>query len=531
MIKTLFKKQMMELFSFFWQDKKKNKNRTGSGLVLSVLLYLMLFGMLCVIFYFVADMLCEPLLMADMGWLYFSLTGLIGIALGVLGSVFNTYASLYSAKDNSFLLAMPIPPSKILAVRLSGVYAMGLLYELLVMLPVLLRYFLAAGPRPAAVVCSILVTMVISVFVLTLSAVLGFAVALIGNKTKHKSMITVVLSLVFIAAYYYVYGMAAGLLQEIAVNPQNAGNLIKGSFSPLYHLGLAAEGNPVSLLIITAIALVLFGVVYLVLAGSYMKIITTNKGETKVKYKEQQIAVRSVDRALLGKEFRRFLGSSNYMLNCGLGIVFMIIAAIVLIIKAETVTEVVFYLFASNEELLYLIAAAAVCVMASMNDITAPSVSLEGKNLWLVQSFPVSAVQVLMAKLKLHLILTLIPAGVLVACVEWVLKPAPVFAVLIPLTAAVFILFMGVFGLFINLKMPNLNWTNEIVPIKQSMGVMIVLFGGWAVVTGLAGLYYLLISILTPVAYLIFVVLLLSAASAVLLFWIRNNGARIFEAL
>ena len=135
MTKTLFKKQMMELFSFFWQDKKKNKNRTGIRLIMSVLLYLGIFGMLAVMFYFVADVLCEPLAAANMSWLYFSLTGIIGVIMGAFGSVFNTYASLYAAKDNDLLLSMPIPSSRILLVRLSGVYAMGLLYEMLVMIP------------------------------------------------------------------------------------------------------------------------------------------------------------------------------------------------------------------------------------------------------------------------------------------------------------------------------------------------------------------------------------------------------------
>lgn len=118
MTRALVKKQMMELFSFFWQDKKKNKNRTGISLAASILMYVLLFGMIAVLFYMVANMLCEPLVMAGMGWLYFALTGLIGVALGAFGSVFNTFASLYSAKDNAFLLAMPIPPARILAERL-----------------------------------------------------------------------------------------------------------------------------------------------------------------------------------------------------------------------------------------------------------------------------------------------------------------------------------------------------------------------------------------------------------------------------
>lgn len=37
----------------------------------------------------------------------------------------------------------------------------------------------------------------------------------------------------------------------------------------------------------------------------------------------------------------------------------------------------------------------------------------------------------------------------------------------------------GVYGRF-QLKMPDINWTQEITAIKQSMGVMIVMFSGFA---------------------------------------------------
>ena len=85
MTKVLLKKQMMELFSFFWQDKKKNKNRTGISLVMFLMLYVVLFGALAVIFYMIADPLCEPLAGAGMAWLYFSLMGLMGICKSLSG--------------------------------------------------------------------------------------------------------------------------------------------------------------------------------------------------------------------------------------------------------------------------------------------------------------------------------------------------------------------------------------------------------------------------------------------------------------
>lgn len=61
MTKALFKKQMMEVFSWLYQDKKSGKLRTAKGLAGYILLYLIIFGFLGAVFYVAANSLCEPL--------------------------------------------------------------------------------------------------------------------------------------------------------------------------------------------------------------------------------------------------------------------------------------------------------------------------------------------------------------------------------------------------------------------------------------------------------------------------------------
>ena len=86
------------------------------------------------------------------------------------------------------------------------------------------------------------------------------------------------------------------------------------------------------------------------------------------------------------------------MLNCGLGIIIMLVSAGALLWKQAMIREVLFGASAGKEGIIPLIEAGAVCLLSAMNDITAPSVSLEGKNLWLAQVFPVSGRQVLLTK-------------------------------------------------------------------------------------------------------------------------------------
>lgn len=530
MTKALFKKQMMDVFSWVYRSRKSGKNRSGKGLVSYILLYLIIFGFLGTVFFKLADMLCAPLTAVGLGWLFFALMGLIAVALGVFGSVFNTYSTLYLAKDNGLLLSMPIPPAKILTVRLAGVFAMGLLYELIVMIPTLIVYFINGAASPSGAVFALLIPLVLSFFVLSLSCLLGWVVALVSGRLKKKNLVVVFLSLVFIAAYYYFYAKAYSLLQSILADPQAVGDSIRSVLYPFYHMGLAAEGSALSMLVFTAIVAALFGLVYLALSRSFLKLATASRGTAKVKYREKAAKAAGAGSALLRKELRRFLGSPTYMLNCGLGIVIMLIAAAALLIRGNPVAEFISQVFGSGE-LPALLAAAALCLLATMNDIAAPSVSLEGKSLWLVQVLPVSSWQVLKAKLKLHLLLTLIPALILAVSVDIVLKPPLAFTILLPVVTALFVLLMALVGLTLGLKMPNLKWTDETVPVKQSMSVMLALFGGWVLVLALGGLYFAVSGFISPLAYLICVCVLLAASSAALLLWLKTGGAKIFDAL
>ena len=529
MTKALFKKQLMEVFAWVYKDRKTGKIRTAKSIAVYVVLYLFLFGFLGSVFYIAADSLCKPLLQVQMGWFYWCLMGLISVFLGVFGSVFNTYSSLYTAKDNDLLLSMPIPTAQILLVRLFGVYAMGLMYELIVMVPTVIVWFLNAPFLILGTVCVVLIPFVLSVFVLVLSAVLGWVVALIAGKLKHKNIITVFISLAFITAYYYVYSKAYSFLQTLLANAEAVGQKMKSALYPLYQMGLAAEGNILSMVIFTAIIGALFLVVYFVLSKSFLGLATANRGSAKKKYKEQKQKAKSVGTALLQKELRRFLGSANYMLNCGLGIIFMPVAAVMLFWKSGTIREFLALPFLQN--FLPLLAVGGICMIATMNDMTAPSVSLEGKSLWLVQSFPIDSRQVLGAKLKLHLLLTVIPAIPLIAAVEWLIKPDLIFGVLIPIAVVLFVLLMGTLGLCVNLKMPNLNWTSEIVPIKQSIGVMITMFGGWAIIVAFAVAYFLTDSVFSPLGYLALVCGILLVAGVILLRWLLTKGSKIFGSL
>lgn len=125
MLKTLVKKQLMEIFRSYFYNAKTNKKRSTAGIIAYILLFAALMIGLGGMFTGLSVSLCAPLTQAGMGWLYFALMSLLAIFLGAFGSVFNTYSGLYFAKDNDLLLSLPIPVRTLMASRLLTVYLMA----------------------------------------------------------------------------------------------------------------------------------------------------------------------------------------------------------------------------------------------------------------------------------------------------------------------------------------------------------------------------------------------------------------------
>ena len=532
MIRLLVKKQLTEIFRSYFYDAKKNKARSRASTIGFIVLFVLLMaGLLGGMFTWLSLSLCGDFAAMQLGWLYFDLLGGLGILLGAFGSVFNTYAGLYLAKDNDLLLSLPIPVRAMMASRLLGVYLMGLMYSAVVTLPAVIVYWAVASHSLAAILGGVIMILTVSVIVLILSCVLGWAVAKISLKLKHKSFVTVLASLVFIAAYYFFYFKASQMLQTLAANAMVYGEAIRGKAYAIYLFGRAWEGDPIAVLAVVAVTAILLALTWYVLSRSFLRIATASGSVGKVKYREKAVKMRAIPQAMFRKELSRFTASPNYMLNCGLGILLIPVGGVLLLIKGAWLRDFAVTELGWNVEFLTLIAAGALCVMASMVDISAPSVSLEGRNLWLVQSLPILPREALLAKLRLQICLTGVPLAFSGVCAILSLRPGISGAAILLLLPQAFSVLMAAFGLLMDLKRPNLHWTNEIAPIKQNLSVMVVLFGGWALSAALMVAGWLLRDLVSPGITAWLCLAVLAAASAALLRWLKTKGTRIFAAL
>ena len=529
---TLLKKQFTELFKGFFFDAKKNRLRPKWAIALWIVFFVWLVvGVGGGMFTFLSLAMCESLTSVGMGWFYFLLMSGFATVLGAFGSVFSTYSGLYLAKDNDLLLAMPIPTKTIVAARLTNVCLMGTLYSAIALVPALAVYWATVGAGAVTVICGVMLFVGVSLFVLILSCVLGRAVAGIAVKLKNKSFFTVIIALLFLVGYYVVYFKAGEMIKDVIRNAEILGEKIRGAAYVLYLFGRIGEGDLVSAAVFFVSTAALAGAVWLLLSKSFLRLATAKGKTSAARGAKKRMKEKSAFAALLGREFRRFSSSPNYMLNCGLGTILIPAGGIALLIKGKFIFELLNKVLPVGEDVAAVVICAALCMLSSMNDSAAPSVSLEGKTLWIVQSLPVEPKTALRAKLSVQMILTAAPMAFASACAAAVADVSVPLRIMVFAVPVIYSVFSAFFDLTVGVRLPILNWTNELAPIKQSASVAIALFGGWGICASFAGTYLLVGRFIGATAYLILFAVLLGALSFALKKWLDTKGAKMFSEL
>lgn len=530
MIKTLLKKQFAEIFRNYFYDTKKNKARSKAGTIAYMILFvLIMVGMLGGMFTAMSVSLCAPLCAAGAGWLYFAITGVIAILLGIFGSVFSTYTGLYLAKDNDLLLSLPIPVKYVMLSRLLGVYLMGLMYAAVAIVPAVVVYLVTVPFSVRALVGCLVLLILISVFVLTLSCLLGWVVAKISVKLKNKSYVTVLISLAFIGLYYFCYFKAMNIIRDLIANIAVYGPAIREKAYGVYLFGSVGEGDPLSMAICTAVVALLFGLMWRLLGRSFLSLATATGAAEKKKYVARREKQRSAASALLRKEFGRLTSSANYMLNCALGTLLLPILGVVFLVKGPELVEVLRDVFGGGG--MTVLVCTALCMACSMNDTAASSVSLEGKNIWIPRSLPVEPWQVLRAKLRVQLLLTMPLLLFASLCAAIAMRPSVGELLALLLLPQILVVFMALLDLTLDLKRANLGWTNELAPIKQSFQVAVAIFGTWIYCVALAGIYLVLEPPFGAAAYLFLFAAVTALAALGLCLWLRRKGVKVFMEL
>lgn len=524
-LKTLLKKQFMSIINGFGQNKKK-RTKNASSYIILILVISVFMG---VGFFQVFNEMGKVLFKNGLSWLILSYAGLLALMWSVLGSVFMAVSQLYEAKDNDLLLSLPIPPRYILFVRMVPLYVQNLIFSSVILIPCFIARCIHGTQNALQVILFLVMFFAVPLFALFITCLLGLLITVLTSRVRDKTLITVIFSFVFSFAFVFVYLYASNNLTTLIQNSATIGESITKSFYPLYSFGKALEGNIVHFAIVFSIIIVLFAGLYAVLSKTYIKFITTKRGSAKRSTKTKALKSSSPFLTLFKKEVKRFFGTTIYFLNCGFGCLILVVTLIVFLVKSDYFVSILTQFL--GVQYVPVILLVAICLISSFNCVSAPSISLEGKNLWILQSLPIDLFSVLMAKLALHFVVTA-PIATLTSIVfAFVLTPSPImWVVMILMPSAVVTLFGGI-GLIFNLRKPNLNWENQTVVIKQSSSVIFTMFSSYGVFAVLIGLYFLVSKVLSIDVFALIALFLFLLLSVVTILWLKKKGTKILENL
>lgn len=524
MIGKLLKVRLAYLYQSVFARGSKSAKKRGIGFkigagFLAVYVVAALSGTMGVMF----DMVADPLIQIGLGSVALSMLCLMAVGMCVIGSIFITANQLFDAKDNELLLSMPIKASDILLSRVLLVLVVNAVYSALVLIPGMVVYAMRASVGVPHIVCFVLAWLFVSLLSTALSCLVGFVVSLISSHTKNNALISMVIMVAFLGAYFAVIFKLQDYLGYLVANGASIGASLKKAFPPAYFFGTSiADGNFLSLLWLGLWSVIPFVLVMVVLSKSFIFVITTKRGGGKKVYKAKKVAQKPLMATLIGKEFSRLFSQPTYMLNSSLGAFMALLMAGATIVKKDVLLQLTGV--PGLEQYLAGAVCAMLCFCATTTCTTAPSLSLEGSSFWVLRSAPIETKTILLAKVYTNLCLG-VPPLVISGLIIGIVTGSNVFVLMVVPT--VFMVFVSLLGMCGNVLYPRFDWINATTVIKNSPGVLIGTLLPMGLMMGLGFLYgVVLVNLISLTAFVLLVSGLLLVVSALMYRWLIDTGAK-----
>ena len=534
MLRTLIRIRLASIKTAFLRQGSGLGRRGGRGTRILIgiafaylgLCLLALIGMLCYA-------MAAPLAGAGLGWLYHAVAGLIAVSLCFMGSVFLAQSQIFDARDNELLLSMPVPPRLIVASRLLSFLLLNYLYTAIVMVPAAAVYAVQLSPGPLFYVSYVLGFLLLPMLSTAVTCIIGWLITLLISRLRHKNLVTglamIVFFFVFMALYINLQRYDLALIQ----NGQEIAAVIQRVLPPFYSFGRAAEGSVLHLVLTAVWCLVPLTLVYLLLARSFQKLATTNRGAAKVKYVAREMHVASPRAALLRKELGRIFGFPLYLFNCGIGGPLAVILGVVVLVQGPGILNTLSAAYGLTDMgFLVPFVLIVLCFCAICTCTSAPSISLEGPYLWIVRANPVRESDLFFAKVMANVLIGGVPlavASVLFVIALPMSAANAALVIILPLLAQTFMAFLG---LCLNLLMPRLDWVSQAAVVKQSGSVMAAVFGGMGMIAFPALLYgFWLSSVMSFEIFGLLVCIVLAFGCLLMHRYLGRGGLRRFRAL
>jgi len=500
---------------------KKSRTKTVIGVSTVVVLYAVLFAAILGFMLFLAQSITQPM-PTEPGIEPIDTSELINsvLAMGLIISVFMTFVFALQkvtggkkSNDTELLLSMPFKKAEIMAAKFLWSFAFNLAITILFFLPCVIAYLAYTPFNLIAMTGCFVVLLIIPLFAVGLSSIVDYLVTVCFLNTKFGNISKAIFTLVTLIAVMVVYEFFALNLEDPVVMKYAVNWII--TFNPKIMIPLIS------------------GVILLFVLGCWLNSLLLKRESRTTQFKTTQINHRVTTplKSLLKNETNRYFNSPALMINTLIGpLAIVAITGWMLFDKGKTFLPLI-QAFGFSDSVIYLFIGLAFALFAVLTYPAAISISIEGKQFWILRSMPISAATVLTAKALFNIIL-LVPltlaCGIVLQIALKISTLNFIIMMTIPTLTTVLVSYLGI---MLNLWFPKFEFESENALIKQSVSGMIMMFAGMLIIGALCGLsIWLLLNIAFEfVAIIIILILALITGIAIILTY--TLGQRIFNCL
>lgn len=398
-------------------------------------------------------------------------------------SLFKAGSVIFSMGSYQQLISMPVTNSAIVISRFAFMYITDALVSLFIMIPGIVIYGIFEQPGPLFYIFSLIGTIFLPLIPITLATGFGAIVTGISSRMKHKSIVYAVLSILLVLALFAASAIFSSNPGSITISSIKdyalvISNQLHGIYPPsAWFFFATVDENPLYLLLLIAASAALFGIMVFFVQRYFSRICTALSATyAKNNYKMEELESATPVKAMFRREMKRYFASGIYVTNTAMGYILMAVASVALFIFGTDKLDMYFGISGISTKLLPLILGAASAIMST----TACSISMEGKQWWISQTLPVRGKDILNSKILVNLAVALPFYIISVVFGIAATGIAPLNIIWIIIIPALYILFVSVAGLTVNLALPHLHWDNETQVVKQSASTLVAMLVGFA---------------------------------------------------
>ena len=389
-------------------------------------------------------------------YVYASLLSLTSVALITL-LLFTLNTLLFEGNDYEMLQSLPVSKRDIIASKLLIVYIFAFCFACGMMLPGMVVHVLITHAY-LQLAFGILSLVFVPVIPIGIAIIFSVGILYVASFAKHTTVLKILLSvLLFIGLMIGIY-----LLQSVDGLSTVMGLQLLRIYPPSL---IFLKSN----ILYACMSFVVSMLIFYMLTWKY-EVLHKLSTKHRVIYHDATFKHHSVFHALYQKELKRFFGSYLAVINQGFGVIMLVTGSVLLVFVPPTMLFSMLKVSQISVNVVDYIP----LVIAGMLAFTFPSassLSLEGKNLWIIQTAPIKMKDIIFSKISVTLSLHLIGyvCAIIAVFLRFSLSVEQMIAVLlIPLAYSIF---TAILGFALDYRFANYSWDNEVVPIKQNLQV------------------------------------------------------------